>query len=142
MKLKNFFSFFWLTIVVSALLFVLGFSAFADDAAAAPIPLGDYLKSVIDAVKSFHGLGVWASAALVVNLLVNATKAEVLGAWFHKLSDAAQTFIVLGLSVISVGVAVLAAGGSWISAVTAVLQSAAGATLLHELWTRWFPAKS
>ena len=98
------------------------------------LPLTDWLASIFSA--NWKGLSAWGVVGLVIKLLVDATKTELLGGLFKKLPDAAQVLLILGLSTLSVGVGVLATGGSWGQGVSAIVQSSAAAMFINEVLKR------
>jgi hypothetical protein len=100
------------------------------------LPIQDWLGQALALGKSWKSVGVWAVLAGVVNLLVNASKTELLGNLFHKLSDNAQVLLILGLSTAAAGLTVLAKGGTLADAAVASLQSAAGAMFFQEFFNR------
>jgi hypothetical protein len=104
--------------------------------AATVVPIQDWLGQALALGKDWKAMGVWAVLAGLVNLLINASKTELIGGLFHKLSDNAQVLLILGLSTVLAGVTVLAKGGTLADAAIATLQSAAGAMFFQEFFNR------
>lgn len=117
----------------------------ADDASGSDLPLLDFLRQLFDLGSSAGKVTGWAFAALVVKLLVDSLKTEFLKGLWEKLGPVGHRLAVLVLSALTVGVGAMATGANLLDALVATAQSAAGAMLLHELYTavrdlikKWF----
>ena len=105
----------------------------------------DWLKELFNVGASVGKVSGMALVALVVKLLVDSLKTEVLKNVWDKLGAVGHRLAVLVLSALTVGVGAMATGATLLDALVATAQSAAGAMLLHELFTavkdllkKWF----
>lgn len=107
-----------------------------------PIPtpsLGAVLLGIFDLVKSWKDLGMYAGISAALKLLIDGIKAA--GIW-DKIPSKLQGLAVLLVSTLTVGLAVMASGGTLLSALSSSLGSGAGSMLLFEIWKDLFPPKA
>lgn len=117
----------------------------AENVPESEISLIDFLRQLFEVGASAGKVTGWAFAALVVKLLVDSLKTEFLKSLWDKLGPVGHRLAVLILSALTVGVGALATGANMLDALVATAQSAAGAMLLHEVYSavrdllkKWF----
>lgn len=112
--------------------------ALADAVTASPVPTGvatlafsDWITEIFSLTKTWGTLGNYGAILAVLKILMDATKTDFLGNLYDKLTVGSQIAVMAGLSAATVGVGILATGGNLAAAAVAVIQSSAGAMIVH-----------
>lgn len=117
-------------LVVTAVLFF-GVEVFCQAGPVVADPtVTDVLLKAFDLVHSWNVVGVWTGVIALLKLLIDGLKAT--GVW-NKIPAALQSYTVLFVSFVTVGLTVLAEKGTIQMALVAAFTSSACAMMFHEL---------
>lgn len=100
-------------------------------AQAAPAPTaGSVIGDFFGLVKSWKDMSIYAAIALLIKLIVDGIK--VFNLW-DKIPAKLQSYVVVAVGAVTVGLTTLATGGTFLQALSATLGSSGVAMLMHEM---------
>lgn len=123
------------------LLMVIPMIAFGQDSSE-PVSIEEVLKSIIELVKNYKGMGGIALAGSVIAVIIQLLKTSLLSSFFKsESSKLLKRLIVMVLGTAMSMIAMVGAGSGWIDAILTGLISSGAAVSIYEAFKAFKNAK-